>query len=42
MKLIISVFLIVAIFVDIGMSMPLNRTKRQLNGSGPSLGKSIK
>ena len=41
MKLNIFVLLIVAICVDIGMSMPLNRKKRQLGGTGPSLGKSI-
>merc|ERR1712045_438301 len=36
MKLNIFVFLIVAICVDIGMSMPLIRMKRQLGGTGPS------
>lgn len=41
MKLNIFVFLIVAICVDIGMSMPLIRMKRQLGGTGPSFGKSI-
>ena len=41
MKLNIFVFLIVAICVDIGLSMPFNRMKRQLGGTGPSLGKSI-
>ena len=41
MKLNIFVFLIITIFVDIGLSMPLNhsRKKRQLGGTGVSFGK---